>query len=33
MKKRVVPKLRKEVKMKVDIVTLDDIKNYYTGKL
>ena len=32
MKKKVVPKLRKEVKVKVDIVTSDDIKIYYTGK-
>ena len=30
--KKVVPKLRKEVKVKVDIVTSDDIKIYYTGK-
>ena len=30
MKKKVVPKLRQEVK--VDIVTTDDIKIYYTGK-
>ena len=30
MKKKVVPKLRQEVK--VDIVTSDDIKIYYTGK-
>ena len=30
MKKKVVPKLRQE--MKVDIVTSDDIKIYYTGK-
>ena len=30
MKKKVVPKLRQEVK--VDIVTRDDIKIYYTGK-
>ena len=30
MKKKVVPKLRQEVK--VDIVTSDDIKLYYTGK-
>ena len=29
-KKKVVPKLRKEVK--VDIVTSNDIKIYYTGK-
>ena len=32
MKKKVVPKLRQEVKLKVDIVTSDDIKIYYTGK-
>ena len=32
MKKKVVPKLRQEVKIKVDIVTSDDIKVYYTGK-
>ena len=32
-KKKVVPKLRQEVKVKVDIVTSDDIKIYYTGKL
>ena len=32
MKKKVVPKLQKEVKVKVDIVTCDDIKIYYTGK-
>ena len=30
--KKVVPKLRQEVKMKVDIVRSDDIKIYYTGK-
>ena len=30
--KKVVPKLRQEVKVKVDIVTNDDIKIYYTGK-
>ena len=30
--KKVVPKLRQEVKVKVDIVTSDDIKIYYTGK-
>ena len=30
MKKKVVPTLRQEVK--VDIVTSDDIKIYYTGK-
>ena len=32
MKKKVVPKLWQEVKVKVDIVTSDDIKIYYTGK-
>ena len=32
MKKKVGPKLRQEVKVKVDIVTSDDIKIYYTGK-
>ena len=32
MKKKVVLKLRQEVKVKVDIVTSDDIKIYYTGK-
>ena len=32
MKKNVVPTLRQEVKVKVDIVTSDDIKIYYTGK-
>ena len=32
MKKDVVPKLRQEVKVKVDIVTSDGIKIYYTGK-
>ena len=32
MKKKVVPKLRQEVKVKVDIVTSDDIKIYYTRK-
>ena len=31
-KKKVVPKLRQEVKVEVDIVTSDDIKIYYTGK-
>ena len=31
MKKK-VPKLRQEVKVKVDIVTSDDIKIYYAGK-
>ena len=32
MKKKVVPKLRQEVKVKDDIVTCDDIEIYYTGK-
>ena len=32
MKKTVVPTLRQEVKVKVDIVTSDVIKIYYTGK-
>ena len=32
MKKKVVPKLRQKVKVKVDIVTSDDIKIYYIGK-
>ena len=32
MKKKVVPKLRQKVKVKVYIVTSDDIKIYYTGK-
>ena len=32
MKKKVVPKLHKEVKVKADIITSDDIKIYYTGK-
>ena len=32
MKKKVVPTLRQEVKEKVDIVTCDYIKIYYTGK-
>ena len=32
MKKKVGPKLRQEVKIKVNIVTSDDIKIYYTGK-
>ena len=32
MKKKVVPTLWQEVKVKVDIVTSDDIKIYYTGK-
>ena len=31
MKKTVVPKLRQDVKVKLDIVT-SDIKIYYTGK-
>ena len=31
-KVQVVPKLRREAKIKVDIVTSDDIKIYYTGK-
>ena len=31
-KKKIVPKLRQEVKVKVDIVTSDDSKIYYTGK-
>ena len=31
-KKKVVPKLRQEVKVKVDIITTDDIKIYCTGK-
>ena len=30
--KKAVPKLRQEVKVKIDIVTSDDIKIYYTGK-
>ena len=30
--KKVVPTLRQKVKVKVDIVTSDDIKIYYTGK-
>ena len=30
--KKVVPKLRQEMKVKVDIVTSDEIKIYYTGK-
>ena len=30
--KKIVPKLRQEVKVKVDIVTSNDIKIYYTGK-
>ena len=32
MKKKVVPKLRQGITMKVDIVTSDDIKIYCTGK-
>ena len=32
MKKKVVPKLLQEVKVKDDIVTSDDTKIYYTGK-
>ena len=32
MKRKVVPKLRQEVKVNVDIVTSDDIIIYYTGK-
>ena len=32
MKKKVVPKLWQEVKVKVDIVNSDNIKIYYTGK-
>ena len=32
MKKKVVPTLRHQVKVKVDIVTGDDIKIYYTEK-
>ena len=32
MKKKVVPKLRQEVKVKGDIVTSDDIRIYYSGK-
>ena len=31
-KKKVVPKLRQEVRVKVDMVTSDDIKIYYTRK-
>ena len=31
-KKKIVAKLRQEVKVKVDIVTSDDIKICYTGK-
>ena len=32
MKKKVVPTLRQAVKVKIDIVTSDVIKIYYTGK-
>ena len=32
MNKKVVLKLQQEVKVKVDIVTSDDIRIYYTGK-
>ena len=32
MKKKVVPKLRQGVKVKVDIASSDGIKIYYTGK-
>ena len=32
MKKKVVPKLRQEMKVKSDIVTSDDIRIYYTEK-
>ena len=32
IKKKIVLKLRQEVKVEVDIVTTDDIKIYYTGK-
>ena len=32
MEKKGVPKLRQEKEVKVDIVTSDDIKIYYTGK-
>ena len=32
MKKKVVPTLRQEVKVKVDIVSSDDIEIHYTGK-
>ena len=31
-KEKLVPKLQQEVNVKVDIVTSDDIKIYYTGK-
>ena len=32
MNKKLVPELRQDVKVKVDIVTSADIKIYYTGK-
>ena len=32
MEKKVVPKLRQEVNVKIDVVISDDIKIYYTGK-
>ena len=32
MKKKVVPTLRQEVRVKVDIVTSDDINIYHAGK-
>ena len=32
MKKKVVPRLQQEVKVKADIVTSDDIKIFYTSK-
>ena len=32
MKKKVVPKLRQQVKVKADIITSEDIKIYYSGK-
>ena len=32
-KKKTVPKLLQEVKVKVDIVTSDDIRIYYIGKI
>ena len=31
-KKKGIPKFRQEVKVKVDIVTSEDIKIYYSGK-
>ena len=31
MKKKIVPELGEEVKVKMDIVTSDDIKIYYSG--